>query len=222
MRRLRTIHRVAMETGAGTFAHCTVTARRRREQRESDFVRCRGDCPGGRRPRWDRTRASARLGRVRVQGLSQPLQPWAGRSATEAVKLHQGPMSAVPIDRWSLSDQASPAHVRQTRLSIGCNVRPGRRPMEAIMQQSGAKAERTTRVVHRGYVIHARGWRESADGWVARAEVKLRGRQVLLESDNKRTRSWRTKEQAIRAVLERAQYLIDCRELPTVTAVSKE
>ncbi|MFM0214556.1 MULTISPECIES: DUF6566 family protein [Paraburkholderia] len=86
------------------------------------------------------------------------------------------------------------------------------------MQRLEAKEERTTRVVHRGYVIDVRGWRESAHGWGARAAVKLRGRPVLLEKDN-RKRSWRTKEQAIRAALERAQYLIDCREQPTLTVV---
>ncbi|WP_413231301.1 DUF6566 family protein [Paraburkholderia kirstenboschensis] len=70
------------------------------------------------------------------------------------------------------------------------------------------------RAVHRGYVIDARGWRDPIDGWVARADVRLRGRPVILEKDN-HTRSWPTREQAIRAALERAQYLIDCREVPT-------
>jgi hypothetical protein len=53
------------------------------------------------------------------------------------------------------------------------------------MQQLDTTMERTTRSVHRGYVIDARGWRDPIDGWVARADVTLRGRPVILEKNNR-------------------------------------
>jgi hypothetical protein len=67
-------------------------------------------------------------------------------------------------------------------------------------------------VQHRGYVIDARGRRDSSNAWTARVAVTLRGRPIILET-NAVPRLCATEDEAIRTALERARYLIDCREV---------
>ena len=70
-------------------------------------------------------------------------------------------------------------------------------------------------VQHRGYVIDAWGRRDSSNAWLARFDVTLKGRPIVLEM-NVSTRPCATEDEAIRAALERARYLIDCREVPAL------
>jgi hypothetical protein len=71
-------------------------------------------------------------------------------------------------------------------------------------------------VYHRGYVIRSWGRRDLSNAWIARVAVTLRGRPVILEKDAPASLC-ATEEEAIRAAVERARYLIDCREVPAIS-----